>query len=258
MKGTDIATYLSIAIAIISTGLSIWFKIKTKWKVDELKRALKSIHDIARKGKWLSMLSVADLTLLIGQLESKLSDIEQYAKEFTDQPEQSEYGHLIEKGYLSYKSAIYKIEKSPVVKTIWLVTPDLEPDSSKKDTAEMVLRNLKDRKEYVYFYPDDLANEQATVERLYANIGISSSMTRLMDQITLIPISRQHIPEIFEERSNIIFFLKDTHIFDCYKEIVITRVVERGEIWDHLDRTTADNLYHKLLKVYDEHMSSRQ
>ena len=63
---------------------------------------------------------------------------------------------LVNNGIIWTNGQIGQVETSKDTKITWLITPDLQPDSSKEATGKMVNACIKDGKKYVFFYPDNL------------------------------------------------------------------------------------------------------
>ena len=108
----------------------------------------------------------------------------------TSQYGPSELEMLIEKRVLYTQSMINDIEMSATIREVWLVTPDLKPDVSEKETGKLVGDNIRKGKKYIYFVPADLTHVSDLTLRLKSNLGIDAR-SRLNERITLVQINAQ-------------------------------------------------------------------
>jgi hypothetical protein len=98
-------------------------------------------------------------------------------------------------------------------------------------TGRIVARNLKDRKRYVYFCPNDVRDFEAEKRRLLANIGAQRSQEA--SRVTIVPVSPNVHGRIFQRGNTIIFSSEDPEwgSYNAFEEVVFTKVSERGIFW---------------------------
>lgn len=67
----------------------------------------------------------------------------------------------MERGVILTGLSDHDSEMSKEITEVWVVTPDLKPDSSDEIVGKLVNKNLKAGKKYIFFYPEDLLHAGA-------------------------------------------------------------------------------------------------
>ncbi|MBC8491623.1 MAG: hypothetical protein H8D42_03595 [Candidatus Marinimicrobia bacterium] len=248
---------IGILSFVFSVGIWLWSRMKRR----ELSETIATIHSIAGTALWENSAIWEGQTAETDEREMRLrqsektlgyvNSIREITKRFVPYIKQtsseSEVGLLIERGIIVPKPKIWKIEGSEAVVEIWLVTPDLHPDSSSETTGKLVERLLIKGRNYVYFYPDDLAYKEAEVARLKKNIGITNDTTgKLAERVQLVPLNRNRYPTLFGSGNTILFFRDKERTLPprCLEEVVLTRVPVRGAFWqEHSEDKARDIKY---------------
>jgi hypothetical protein len=136
---------------------------------------------------------------------------------------------------------IHELERSAQIQEIWLVTPDLEPDLSNPTTGKLVANNLRSKKRYVYFCPNDMRDLETKKKRLMVNIG--GSRPPESSRVTLVPVSPVQYGRISQPGNIILFFTQDPAWGACnaFEEVVFTKISERGIFWqEHTPAVAAE------------------
>ena len=251
----DIFNIVVGILGIISFIFSIWVLMRSDTKIRELMGVIKTIYSITGTAIWESQVTTAgDYEVRLRQAEKTLGFVSsireltgQYAIHKTHLRGEGEVDQLIERGIIWNLTMIMDLETSKEVTEIWLVTPDLKPDSSDEVTGRTVSENLKRGKSYVYFFPDDLPHSQAEIASLLKNIGLTDSR-KLRDKVTLIPVSRTQHSHLFAG-GNMIFYYSDVHRSlppRCFEEIVLTQIPKRGYFWQEHAESKSNALRHLL------------
>jgi hypothetical protein len=143
---------------------------------------------------------------------------------------------------------LWNIETSVAVKEVWLVSPDLKPDISDPTMGEVVGENLKRGKRYVYFVPPTLDDLPELILRLKVNLGVDSPRSRSGDRIRVIQVDAPDFWMSLGSGNLIFFFNADPKSSRgiSFREIVFTRVTERGFFWQECTEGDAELLYRFL------------
>jgi hypothetical protein len=235
----DILGTISGIIGIAGTVFSFWVWYKSKQKVAEITRALDIIRDISGTAIWETE------TALLGNSERRLqqsekilgniTDIHKVAVKFIDKDETKHMGEslgqLIERGIIWNQGMVWAIEVSREIEEIWLITPDLKPDASDKEDGELVNRNLKNGKKYIYFFPNDLPDLENEIKRLRHNIGATGSGEKFAKQLTFISLPKNNYGHIFSKGNIVLYFGGKNPLPRCFEEVILTQVSERGLFW---------------------------
>lgn len=178
MSFTD---WLSVVSGLVGIGgflYGMWVRQRTDAKVREITAAMQALHDIADSALWeTQMLPGDDASNRLAQLEKSvglLSAMRTVSAKFVGDHQNyraTELGALIHRGVIWSIAMIWALEVSPEVRTIWLVTPDLEPDMSELKTGQTVKSNLTAGKSYVYFYPVTMRGAEEKIRRVKRNTG---------------------------------------------------------------------------------------
>jgi hypothetical protein len=247
---------VSAIISILAFLFAVWVWITRDNRVRELEGVIQTAYNIAGDILWDTQLVVSEdsATRLInaenalGKVSGLLEATVQYAKS-PSSIHATEIGVLIERGIIRTNAMIYQLEKSKRVQEIWLVTPDLQPDSSSSTTGEIVASNLRSRKRYVYFCPSDMRNFEAEKKRLLSNIGARRQQET--SKVTIVPVAPELAEGIFQRGNTIIFFLGDPEwgAFKAFEEIVLTKVSERGIFWQEHKPEVATEIRDALKQI---------
>lgn len=229
-------------------------------KVRELTGALQSIYDISGSILWETIsLRGEDAETRLRQAERAVglaSSIHTLSSKYAvaiPGYRSTEIGVLVERGVIVTLPMLTNIETSPSVKEIWLVTPDLEPDLSQPSTGTMVNRNIRSGKRYVYFVPTSLQNLPDLIVRLKYNAGGGSTKANSRN-LRVIPVEVKDFP-ISIGTGNMIFFFKTDSTSsrgDAFREIVLTRVADRGIFWQECTDSETESVYQFLRRKIGE------
>lgn len=234
MSGIELFGILSGIASVVSLVFALWIWIHSK----ELQGVIRSIYSIANVAIWESQIAAglgqeaqlrqADKALGCLTSISKLSEPHQRESSVS---EVFNIRELIERGVLWSDSKLWDVENSPQITEVWVVTADLKPDSSQPLCGEFVLKNLKQGKRYVYFYPETLAHKDAEIRRLIQNIGLGDRANHeFTSQVSYIPLSDDVLPGIFAS-GNVVLYFRDSQratLPRCFQEIIISQVSNRG------------------------------
>jgi hypothetical protein len=251
----DWISVVSGVLGMLSFIFALWVWMKSDMKVSELRGALQSVYEITDSILWeTNNLSAEDAETRLRQSERAIgltSSIHILASKYvTAIPGygSTEIGALIKRGIVLTKSMIWNIETSPTIREVWLVTPDLKPDVSDMTTGNLVSKNIKNGKRYVYFFPATLPNLADLVLRLETNLGVRPLKSRHRGLLTLIKLNAADFP-VSPATGNLIFFFKTdskSSRGDAFREIVFTQVSERGIFWQHCADEEAESIYQFL------------
>ena len=229
---------VSAIIGILAFMFSIWVWITSDRKVRELQGVIQTAYDIAGNIKWETQIIIPeDSAARLRNAEDalgKVSALHEMTGQYAKSPasfRETEIGALLERGVIWTTATIWDIEKAAKVREIWLVTPDLEPDLSNTSTGEVVAKNLKSRKRYVYFCPNNIRNFENEKRRLLSNIGALRSQES--SRVTVVPVGPEVAGGIFQRGNTIIYFFEDPEwgAYSAFEEIVFTKVSKRGVFW---------------------------
>ena len=157
---------LNIVSAIVGIGsfiFSVWVWIRADARIRELSGIIDTIYEISDTAIWEAQIILGDDQEIVLRKSEKtlgfLSSIRkltgQYSKKKLDLGD-DRLNYLVNHGVLWTMQMVLNIEASKEITEMWVVTPDLKPDSSDQLVGEKVKRNLKNNKRYIYFYPDNL------------------------------------------------------------------------------------------------------
>ena len=252
---------VSGVIGVLSFVFAVWVWMRSDVRVRELTGTLQSIYDISGSILWETInLNAEDTETQLRQAERAVglaSSIYTLSSKYvsaTPEYRATEIGALIKRGIILTRPMIWNIETSSTVKEVWLVTPDLKPDVSEKAVGALVGGNLRKGKRYVYFVPADLDNLPDLALRLEANLGISSLKSRQRKLLVLVPLDVADF-RIIAGMGNVIFFFKTdskSSRGDAFREIVLTKISERGIFWQECTDAEAESMYQLLRKRLEE------
>jgi hypothetical protein len=136
------------------------------------------------------------------------------------------------------------LERSPDNRTVWLITHDLEPDLSDKETGAIVRSNLAAGKRYVYFYPAGLKLADEKQRRLRRNVGADGG--KLTKNVIFVPVNDGPGAALISTRGNVILFFKDDPAYGTnliFEEVVLHKINRRGLLWQECDRDHATTVF---------------
>jgi hypothetical protein len=258
----DWISVVSGILGVLSFIFALWVWMRSDMKVSELRGALQSVYEISDSILWeTNSLSAEDTETRLRQAERALgltSGIHTLASKYSSAVPlygSTEVGALIKRGIILTPSMIWNIETSTTIREVWLVTPDLKPDVSDAITGNLVSKNIKNGKRYVYFVPANLANLADLVLRLETNLGIRPLKLRQRNLLTLVRVDAANFP-VSAATGNLIFFFKadsKSSRGDAFREIVFTQVSERGIFWQHCADDEAESIYQFLRERLEAH-----
>jgi hypothetical protein len=229
---------VSAIISILAFLFAVWVWIRSNTKVRELEGIIQTAYDITGTILWdMQTVHSEDSTTRLRNAEKSLGQVSalramtgKYAASASSFRE-TEIGALLERGVIWGLATMHEVERSERVQEIWLATPDLQPDLSTTTTGRIVANNLKDRKRYVYFCPNDIPDFEAEKRRLLANIGALRSPEA--SRVTIVPVGPKVREQIFQRGNIILFFSGDPEwgTYNAFEEVVFTKVSERGVFW---------------------------
>lgn len=237
-------------ITVFSFVLAIWVWIRSKYSHKELITVLQSINKIASRAVWENE-TIRNTTTerKLSQSEKTLAYIENI-RQLTDSYKHSYHvvsdnvlmQKLLKDGDILGEHNILDIEMSDDITEIWMVSPDLKPDSSDRETGRVVNLQIGKGKKYVYFFPDDMKHESDLIDRLLGNIGHSTGVSNT-EKINLVKIPSEEFFRRFGLKNTILFFRDSgrTQLPLCYEEIVLEKTDSRGAFWqERLEDSTMD------------------
>jgi hypothetical protein len=255
---------VSAIITILAFLFAVWVWMKSNTRVRDLEDIIQTAYDITGAILWdMQTVRAEDSTTRLRNAEKSLGQVSalramtgKYAKSASNFRE-TEIGALLERGVIWSTATLFEVERSERVQEIWLVTPDLQPDLSDATTGRIVAGNLKNRKRYVYFCPDDIEDLEAEKKRLLANIG--ASRPQEASRVTIVPVGLEARERIFQRGNTIIFFAgnPDWGTYNAFEEVVFTKVSERGVFWQEhtpaVATETRATLKHELEEWHARH-----
>ena len=143
---------------------------------------------------------------------------------------------------------MWNIETSKDVVEVWLITPDLEPDSSDLSAGKVVGKNIANGKKYTYFFPHDLQYAETKTARLYNNLGLLNKNKKGAQKVTLVPLNREQYSNLFA-RANLVLYFRDNErnlMPRCFEEIVFTKISERGMFWQEYPEAKSEEIFYNL------------
>lgn len=255
MSFIDWVSVVSGVLGVLSFVFALWVWMRSDMKVNELRGALQSIFEISDSILWeTSNLGAEDAETRLRQAERAIglaSGIHTLASKYASTISgygSTEIGALVRRGIILTPSMIWNIEASPTTREVWLVTPDLKPDVSEAATGNLVGKNIKAGKRYVYFVPATLPNLADLILRLEANIGIKTQKSRHRNLLTLVKMDAANFP-VSPSTGNLIFFFKADSKSSrgaAFREILFIQVAERGLFWQHCADDEAESIYQLL------------
>jgi hypothetical protein len=253
----DGVTWLSMIsgiVTLLAAVFTVWVWVQSRAKLREATRVMRSIHDVAVSVLWESqILPGEDSATRVAQLEKSLGMVSalralsaRYA-EIQDAAAVTglgaELGAIVQRGAILSNAMLTRYEKSEDVRHVWLISRDLEPDLSERDTGGLVKRNLAAGKTYAYFYPAETALASEQVRKLRRNVGADEG--RIAKRVSCIPVSSDVAGEVFPAKGNIILFFKDDPSYGTrlvFEEVVLNKVERPGLFWQECEREHADRL----------------
>lgn len=257
MTSLDIFSIIGGVITVLSFIFSGWVWMRSDTKIKELVNILNTIHDIGSTALWEENMFLAESESIrlrqadktIGYITSVVKLSERYVENKHKYESSVELGLLVNKGVIWTNAMIGEIEMSKDTKETWLITPDLQPDSSNVPTGKMVNRCIKKGNKYVFFFPDKLTHKDAEISRLINNIGLDNYKKSELDKyVTLVPLNSQDYSSYFSDGNTILFFSDSQRHFipRCFGEISLSRVPERGIFWQEHTDVKAGEIRHVL------------
>ena len=250
---------VSAIVTIIAFLFAVWVWIRADSRIRELEGVIQSAYDIASTVQWeMQTVQAEDFATRLRNAEHSLGTVSalrvitgKYAKSSLSFRE-TEIGVLLERGVIWSTATVYELEQAERVREIWLATPDLEPDLSNPTTGKVVAGNLKARKKYVYFCPNDIDDMEAKIRRLHLNIGAIRPPE--ISQVSVVQISQKGSHQIFQRGNTLIFFTEDPDwgSYSAFEEVVFTKISARGVFWQEHSPAIASELK-TLLKHELEH-----
>lgn len=248
----DVVDWLNVVGGIISIGAfvaSVWVWLRADGRTKELRAVIANVHKVCSSIIWqMQTFPAENVSSRLAQAEKSLgaiTAIREITSSYVDTQTasiQTDISELFVRGIIMTPSMIYDIEQSRDTAEVWLLTPDLEPDTSDPQVGRIVRQNLRSGKNYVYFYPADLSGIEEKTSLLLKNIAGAS--TRLISRVTLVPIDRAAHTGLFHRGNSIIFF-SDTSAqggMHAFEEITLTSVPGRGVFWQGHAQTVAESL----------------
>jgi hypothetical protein len=246
-------------VSILAFVFAVWVWIKSDAKVRELEGVIQSVYDVTGTIVWdMQTVHAEDPATRLRNAENSLSKIStlrivtgKYSKS-TNSLRHTEIGVLLERGIIWTDPMIWSLEMSESVREIWLVTPDLEPDLSEATTGRMVAANLKARKRYVYFCPNNISDFENQKRRLLANIG--ALRPQEASRVTIVPISPSPHSGILQRGNTIILFSEDPAwgTYNAFEEVVFTKISTRGIFWQEHKPSVAGEIRAALKQELDD------
>jgi hypothetical protein len=247
----NLLNVISGVVTIGSFGFAIWIWLDSTHTVRALNGAIRTMHEIAttaiRESEYAETTSEIARERHADRAHGYFTGIRAVATQFLPKGDASFLGvgdYLLERGIVRSKRHIDDIERSKETTEVWLITPDLKPDTTSAETGETVSSNLKRGVRYVYCVPGDLPNLPLETSRLYENIGKGIPVAELRDIAKVIPITASECPLLFPRHQNLIFFFRDRlrdGLPRCFEEVLFTKVSERGLYWqEHNDLKTQE------------------
>ena len=244
---------IGFLITVGSVLYAVWTRFKTQTQVQELTRAMESIHDLSSTALWEVHTSPAeDEAARLRHFERQLGLVQgirnlsgKYAYT-TQTPNPGELGSLLERGLVWSTAMLWNIELSTNLTEVWILTADLKPDASDVTTGNLVRNNLRSGKRYIYFIPDDMADMERLRERLYANIGADKTRPgrELRLRVQVVPVPHA-VVEHYASRGNICIYYHgevSTSQAYCFEELHFSRLAERGMFWQQREGVEIDML----------------
>jgi hypothetical protein len=252
-------------ITVLSFIFAVWVWMRSDMRVRELSDSLQSIYEISGNVLWETVkLKGEDTEAWMRQAERAIglvSSIHTLSSKYapkTPAYHATELGTLIERGIVWTPNMLWNVEMSPAVKEVWLITPDFKPDISDPATGALVGENLRKGKKYSYFIPPGLEHVPDLIARLNSNLGIASARGRLSDRVTTIQLDAQEFWTSLGAGNIIFFFRADSRasMSVAFREIIFTKVSERGLFWQECSEGETDFLYSFLRRKLEEQASS--
>jgi len=208
--------YLLALITVVSFVIALWQVIRAY----EYKKVMKQIREISGSYKDNNAKSFESTLRAINVIASShLGDVTRTTKE-----------NLIERNIIIPQNDINVFENDSSVTEVWLVTPDLEPDLSSRQTGDVVEKNIKRGVKYIYFYKKSLELADTKQKCLLKNILVDQSTKENVD---FIPLPDDEFREFFLRHNNMLFVFHggNNDSFRCFEELCLSRVNERGAFW---------------------------
>jgi hypothetical protein len=225
----------------------MWESMRFKSKRDELEKTLGKINKFAAGAISEASRPASSRT---GEILGTMRSIFELTAEYSETIPASTLLFLINQKIIWSNQEITDFETSPEITEIWLVTSDLKPDSSDEETGKVVHENIMEGKTYVYFYPDNLYQQQSEIARLRENIlrANRAHARTLLNGITLVALNHVRYERLFYRGNTILFFRDRDRVFppSCFEEVVLTKVSERGIFWQEHPESIADETKREL------------
>ena len=260
MTGMDIFNTTVGILGIISFVFSLWVWMKSDMKIRELSGLIEAINDIASSAVWeweTTLKEDKEIKLnlaekILGIMSSVKKLTQRYAKPSSRPNIDNTLSQLIEKGIIIPQSSnIWAVESAKNLSEIWLVTPDLKPDTTQEAVGKLTNQNLRQGKKYVYFIPDDLPHIESEIDRLYKNTGVADSKSqKLKEKMTIVRLDKVKHSSLFHGGNVILYFLDKGKgkTPRCFEEIILTQITERGAFWQEHSEGKSNELRHLLEK----------
>lgn len=249
---------LNIVSAIVGIGsfiFSVWVWIRADARIRELSRIIDTIYEISDTAIWEAQIILGDDQEIILRKSEKTAGFLSSIRELTSQYSEKKLdlgddrlNYLVHHGIILTMQMVLNIEVSKKITEVWVVTPDLKPDSSDKLVGEKVRRNIKNNKRYVYFYPDNLSHKDAAISMLYENIGVIDSKGKTGEDVTLVEIDRAKYRELFVHDSTILYFRDRYRSLPprCFEEVGFSQLENRTLFWQEHSESKSLEFFHFL------------
>jgi hypothetical protein len=137
---------LSGVISIASFIFALWVWMRSDMKINELRNVISSINDIAGVALWQSQMvypetpeiRLAEAEKAIGFLSSIRNLASKYPSNSSHSPHPDSIIDLMERAIVCSGPKLWHRELSKTTIEVWVITPDLKPDSSDPITGELV------------------------------------------------------------------------------------------------------------------------
>jgi hypothetical protein len=265
MTGIDEFNIIASLIGIFSFIFAIWEWISSNSKIRELKGTLSTIYEIAGTAVWEENLAGKESDEVRLKQAAKtigfMISIRKAAEHFVDKKLSSvegELGQLIEQGIIWTPPMLIEIETSKDTTEVWLITPDLRPDAHDEIAGKVVNKNLKNGKNYVFFYPNDMPFAENEIASLYQNLGLTDATSdKMRKRVTTVSIDRKTNNHLFNKGNVVLYFRDFKRSLNprCFEELILDHVPQRGAFWQELSdkkvlelKHLLDNEMHKVQK----------
>lgn len=248
----DTLNVISFGLTVFSTVFALILWIISRRNSHEFSKVIRSIYGMTGNAIMEAEVGpVGDAGTKLYRVENLLtviSDIHELTKSYLDNWGRPGWGNMLEllaeRKILWTLSQLFELEKSESITETWLVTPDLEPDSSSPKIGKLVGRNIGRGMGYVFFHPESLPFAEREYERLYENIGLGDADPRdRRTKAKVIAVADEAYYQL-PGGGNIVLYYSDqrrNRVPRCFQEVVLTKVSTRGAFWqEHSEGKTKE------------------